>query len=47
MCNGTLRLFVHRYAYRDGHSRFRAEIEFDGQIYSYNYRSTLPDKSIF
>lgn len=44
MASGTYRFFVHQYEYRDGHSGFRAEIEFDNKIYSYDYRQTLSNK---
>ena len=41
MNDGNYRFFVHQYSYRNGHSGFRAEIEFNNQIYYYDYRRTL------
>ena len=41
MPRGTYKFFVHQFKYRGGHSGFRAEIAFDGQVYKYNYRKTL------
>ena len=41
MESGQYKFFVHQFSYRDGHSGFRAEIEFDNQIFYYDYRETL------
>ena len=38
---GVYRLFVNCYSFRSGRSGFRAEIEFDGQVYRFRYSKAL------
>ena len=43
MQEGVYKLFVHQYSARNSKG-FKAEIEFDGQLYSYSYDKPLRDK---
>jgi len=46
MLEGKYMLYIHVYSYRNGISGFQAEIEFDGQIYSYSYNKSVKQNDI-
>lgn len=41
MIDGTYKFFVNNYSYRGGKSGFKAEIEFDGEVYEFEYDKPL------
>lgn len=44
MLEGEYELIVHNYSYEGGKNGFKAEIEFDGKIHSFDYNQTIKNK---